>query len=247
MEEIYSSHAPLIVTAIFFAGVFVFCVDMMIDAAHDIAAKAYSIKQKEKEMIDTPRAVRIETEQKKESKTSMEEANELLLNITNWQTKNFPNATMEEPLLGMIEEIGEIIESNSFADQMDGVADFMIFTIHYCHILSLFNDEFFQYKFKKALISPCRATKEQKNLINVYLPCSKLCHETLKEKQGIRPDTERINKIKEEILTAMENLNVFFNHTVVPSMSLYKAVQSVFSKVISERDWIRYPMNGETE
>lgn len=62
-----------------------------------------------------------------------------------WAAKNFPNATKEMPLIGIMEELGELshahlkrmqgIRGNDFDHEMDArdaVGDILIFLIDYC-------------------------------------------------------------------------------------------------------------------
>jgi len=63
-----------------------------------------------------------------------------------WQQRNFPNNTDTEPLLGVVEEIGELchavlkqrqgirIDEDHLAALRDAVGDIMIYLIGFCNI-----------------------------------------------------------------------------------------------------------------
>lgn len=61
-----------------------------------------------------------------------------------WQAKNFKDAKSYQPLLGLVEEVGELshahlkaeqnirTKDNHFAEKVDAVGDIVVFLAHYC-------------------------------------------------------------------------------------------------------------------
>jgi len=54
-----------------------------------------------------------------------------------WSRKNFPGQAPHHPLLGMVEEAGELWDAASSEDQLDALADVMIFAINLCTQLEI--------------------------------------------------------------------------------------------------------------
>lgn len=64
-----------------------------------------------------------------------------------WTDHNFPNATIEEPFTGMVEELGELAHARlklkqgirgdvqtHIEEEIDAIGDFMIYLMHYCNL-----------------------------------------------------------------------------------------------------------------
>lgn len=64
-----------------------------------------------------------------------------------WAERNFPMAEKHQPLLGMLEELGELSHAHlkkeqgirgdaekHIADQKDALGDILIFMLHYCNL-----------------------------------------------------------------------------------------------------------------
>ena len=74
--------------------------------------------------------------------------------IEQWQRKNFPDAKSYQPLLGAVEELGELAHSHlkqeqgirgtwldHFNAKVDAVGDVIIYLIHYCRLNGFSYDE----------------------------------------------------------------------------------------------------------
>ncbi len=73
-----------------------------------------------------------------------------LNDVSAWQRRNFPDALPHQPLLGVLEELGELAHAHlkmeqgirgSFAqhfdEKRDAVGDMIIYLIHYCNLNGL--------------------------------------------------------------------------------------------------------------
>ncbi len=86
-----------------------------------------------------------------------------------WAQKNFPNAKPHQPLLGMAEEVGELLGSETAEDERDAVGDILIYACDYANRNHL--------SFREP---------EKENWRNCELALARLMHFHLKQEQGIR-------------------------------------------------------------
>jgi hypothetical protein len=153
----------------------------------------------------------------------------LLKKITDWQEKNFPNATIDEPMLGMVEELGE---HEDFTE--DDIGDFMIFCIHYCVLAGCFGSKSFEQAFHAMLNHhPGAGAFEKKDL---YRLVSRLCHLTLKRKQGIR----NIKQSQIDIVV----LQLVYMISAIAEETLINVIFNVFMDEVAHRDWVENPSCG---
>lgn len=97
---------------------------------------------------------------------------QLQTEVSEWSQRNFPNNKPHHPLLGLVEEHGELRDAKTIGEVCDAIGDVMIYLADYCG------------RNKLQLIDG--------DAINVAddLALYRLCHFHLKREQGIRHTPE---------------------------------------------------------
>lgn len=158
-----------------------------------------------------------------------------------WVDYNFPNAHPDEPLKGIVEEVGELMDVEIMAegvlpdswedDQRDAIGDIQIYLLHYCLL-----HDFDPYKAYGEILKSQQVigTDPMQGLV---LSVGRLAHADLKLTQGIRQD-ENLKRAQYMatgwILTHLER---YCNQAAI---QMWNTIEHAWSEVRC-RDWRRYP------
>ncbi len=147
-----------------------------------------------------------------------------------WARYNFPNALPHQPLLGMGEELGELLTSETGADEVDAVGDILIYACDYA------NRNHLQFR-----------EPAQEHWRNCEMALPHLFHFHLKQEQGIRYSFADAQDKKQEWFDNF--LCHIFYLARQFDFSAAEAVSTTWDKV-RQRDWKKKPMGaaqGETK
>jgi NTP pyrophosphatase (non-canonical NTP hydrolase) len=159
-----------------------------------------------------------------------------------WVKKNFHEQVPEMaymPLLGIIEELGELQEAKDDEQRKDAIGDIMVYTNDYCSCMSfslegLINEvkcKQGSYEFMQQ-----HSFKEKGLLIII----GRLCHSHLKQIQGIRMNEDHIISIRGSLRSIIAYLTtVCLDH----NLSLETVVSDVWD-VVKKRDWTKNNIDG---
>jgi len=145
-----------------------------------------------------------------------------------WVEANFPNTPSYRPLLGIVEEIGELRDAhieNNDALIKDSIGDTLVYAHHYATIM--------EFNLHAAIeLGPLTRFKDLTILIG------KLAHCHLKYEQGIR----QITKAEVELTYAalIRGLNTF---AMVRSLDLFSVLFETFTQV-QKRNWAKHKTDG---
>ena len=152
-----------------------------------------------------------------------------------WTDYNFPQAEPWQPLLGIVEEIGEYQDSYTVLEQEDALADAMIYLIDFANKMEIDLDS--------DLGKPTASSYPEDYLRSM----GKLSHAYLKKVQSIRTEEDHDENIK----LALVNLMTRIRHSwaiFCANDSMFVDFESVFRnvwKLVSQRDWQKYKERGE--
>lgn len=169
---------------------------------------------------------------------------QLQVEVQEWASRNFPNATPWQPLIGMGEELGEL--AGAMLDRtMDGerattlmkdaVGDIMIYMADYCWRNGIQLE---------AYVSPARSVESEPFYILAAIArdIGKLDHSHLKLVQGIRgtADFHTANK-QGHIRDIVSDLETFCEKALV--CSLASCIDATWGHV-KQRDWLKNNKDG---
>lgn len=145
-----------------------------------------------------------------------------------WSLRNFGDQPASIPLLGMIEELGELSTADA-GNAVDAIGDTMIYMADYCtkRALALYD-----------VVQQAQAVKQPsyRGLISIL---GSLCHAFVKLEQGIRSN----EGLHEQEMQALSGIVGWLQGLVEDDVSFLIAVESTWSQVKS-RDWNRNPETG---
>jgi NTP pyrophosphatase (non-canonical NTP hydrolase) len=95
-----------------------------------------------------------------------------------WQKHNFPNSQPFEPLLGIVEEVGELQMADNKKEMDDAIADILVYLCDYAN------------RFNIDAVVALNVAMAQEVFIDITAIVGKLCHYHLKCVQGIRYTSE---------------------------------------------------------
>ena len=152
----------------------------------------------------------------------------LQIEVGEWSRRNFPNNKPYHPLLGIIEELGELSVVNDYEECCDAIGDTVIFMADFCARNDLDLVHVFEHDYE---------SENNSTLIDI---AGRLCHYYLKKDQGIRQNENSIDMIYAVLSIIITNLKY------AATDSLQEIVEKVWDQV-KQRDWIKFPNNGRTE
>lgn len=161
-----------------------------------------------------------------------------------WVAHNFGNRPSWQPLMGMVEEVAEMLIAEDEHEVLDGIADFVIFAADYCNAMgwdlhTLFNERF----------EPRESVLRLSRTETVVYCVGKMQHHYLKDAQNIRGDSahhhERGRHFLRGALWAIFELFKGMTFDADESAEPFlKHVDSVWQKV-RQRDWTKAPGDGQ--
>lgn len=172
-----------------------------------------------------------------------------------WVTKNFPNQPTERPLLGAIEELGELCHAElkllqgirgdsekHITAAKDAVGDVIIYLFHYCTLKGFnLSQCMMDYRFLQSMYLDKNTAQ---TLLNVNKYLGKLSKTELKLLLTAKNNKEKlIEKVKNSLGELMNNL---FAYCDLRGFKLEECLQTAFDEVM-KRDWTKNKENGSVE
>jgi len=156
--------------------------------------------------------------------------------VGEWSRRNFPNNKPHHPLLGIIEEIGELrsAKKDNIGDAEDAIGDTFIYAADYCERNELSLSEVFSLT---DVDHPFENGAADTYIISV----GRLCHFQLKGEQGIRHSKETIESNKLTFLASI--LSVLLCVAQANNIDWQQSIHNTWNKV-KQRDWQTNPMNA---
>lgn len=160
---------------------------------------------------------------------------ELQSEVGAWSQRNFPNAKPYQPLLGVQEELGELVEAHSQfmtrrvgrIDIEDALADLVIFLADYCERNS--------YSMRWRLAEPARPIE------GLQVAVGRLAHAHLKTEQGIRGNERELESLAQKSIEQI--LCYAHDYASVYGIDFYRCIDDTWRQV-KRRDWQKYPDTG---
>lgn len=145
-----------------------------------------------------------------------------------WSLRNFGEQSPSIPLLGMIEELGELSTADP-ADAIDAIGDTIIYLSDYCtrRGLSLYD------------VVQQAVTVKWPSYRSLIGHLGTLCHAYVKIEQGIRSN----EKLQEQEVQALSDIVGWLKGLVDDDLSFLLAVEGTWSQV-KNRDWKQNPETG---
>ena len=170
--------------------------------------------------------------------------------VCKWSSKNFPKAQHHQPLLGLVEETGELIEALDAYEKLtmfesapqcqaairDALGDAMIYLADYC-----WRGGFQLMACARKQAEKYPDVKEGQAIIELWKVVAKLSHHHLKNEQKIRMAEKHGDRIQECIGAAVKLLKIVAGDM---GMDLTACVAETWEKV-SKRDWQKNPQDGK--
>lgn len=171
---------------------------------------------------------------------------ELVPQISQWSRANFGNQTSKvtgqdlesiAPLLGIMEEFGELVESTSSDADKDAVADILVYLADFCARDGVDVSRLTIHHFRKEDL----ARKSCRNLCSSSKITGKLCHAVLKRHQGIRgfDNTDYYVSIRDEEIGRILGFLV----NTFSDVFCENALRAVWDKV-KNRNWKADPVTA---
>lgn len=171
--------------------------------------------------------------------------------VMRWNLHNFPNPRQYQPLLGVVEEIGELMEADamlfacpekageSYMEFRDAIGDVAIYCAVFCGLNGI---QLFEQTQKMAghFAEPFYSQAEIR--VAFMIVSGRLCHSFLKDDQGIRGHGHR-DKMAQDIGKIMDLLSAMCR---IYDIDFLECITDAWEEV-SQRDWIKYPRTGRPE
>lgn len=165
-----------------------------------------------------------------------------------WVLHNFGERESWQPLLGIMEELGELTEAYNFETDenernekiKDAIADITIYITDYCNVM---NFDITQLYMTGTTGRAFTTTSGWNKILNLMIQVGRISHAHLKHAQKIRVSENHIENAKKfvgEALFVIEELCMNIGY------SYYNVVSKTWNDV-KTRDWKKFPKNGKTE
>lgn len=151
--------------------------------------------------------------------------NNFVKEVGEWSITNFGNQDAIYPFIGLIEEIGELVEAKNINDIHDSMGDCMIYLGDFIYrhgnikIDELFEEKL-EYTFKDILISIGHA-----------------CHAVLKSKQNIRTNEDHLVELKKALKYMVSTIRSYGTEDI--SVITLKTWE-----IVKKRNWTKNKKNG---
>lgn len=157
----------------------------------------------------------------------------LQVELAPWTDANFGPREAWHPLLGIVEEVGELeeaIDKAHYGDIKDAIADTVIYMCDFANTM--------EFDLNELIVGKIPARPQSPTIL-----VGKLAHSYLKKKQGIRGTPEEHDAaMKETLAELFHSLSQWLFETY--QENLLRVVADTWSKV-KERNWKRNPKTGE--
>jgi NTP pyrophosphatase (non-canonical NTP hydrolase) len=155
-----------------------------------------------------------------------------------WVEWNFGPGQPHQPLLGMIEELGELgraIDREDTEDIRDSLADFVVFCADYC------TKRGWDYESIFPKVAAVPADKPIDWLGDIFIAMGAVAHHQLKTEQGIRGSAEQhAEKAQQDLLCVLTDLESIAKHF---GWTLMEITEPVWAKV-KLRDFKKNSVTG---
>lgn len=151
-----------------------------------------------------------------------------------WSRRNFGDQPAYRPLLGMVEELGELYEADDASDfsaMLDSIGDLMVFMADFCHRRGLSLSEIVE-----AAEEPSVDFSESALMKAV----GRVCHAQLKLEQGIRTDKDHVGDMKKALSQVVTALCMWAD---LIDSNVAQATLAAWS-IVSKRNWAADPSKG---
>jgi len=151
-----------------------------------------------------------------------------------WSTRNFPGRPSWQPLLGICEELGELVGSINHEEQRDAIGDVVIFAIDYCNAMGWDVESVFDRR-----ISHRPSASAMSNLL---FHVGKLQHCYLKAMQRIRGNaSEHEANGKHALGSLFAELEIVAGGT----QAFLNCVDDTW-ETVKKRDWVKHRAEAAT-
>lgn len=165
---------------------------------------------------------------------------QLQAEVGEWSRRNFPNNTPNEPFHGMVEEIGELaaaIVNQNRHDEIDAIADLVIFAADYCYRRGLNMEQLFTTYV--TVVEPETPTNW---LLTACDHLGAIARARLKIKQVIRGAAEVHEENERRAVGSL--LRAICNYAGSRGFYFDDIVEKTWNKV-KQRDWTKNRETGE--
>lgn len=160
-----------------------------------------------------------------------------------WSRRNFGDQPAHRPLLGVVEECGELVDATERgcrADVADAVGDIMIFVADYCarrgfELNTVVGSWYDVRSFRGGLDDTFEGCVQ-----SMLLHVSKVCRSQLKIEQGVRGAEDHVGQAKESLRAFVAAV---CSAATLQGIDMEAAVDSTWRRV-SKRDWAAKPLTG---
>lgn len=167
-----------------------------------------------------------------------------------WSNRNFPNNQPYHPLLGLVEEVGElsqaawqfamkkrglrVVPEDTFTKEVaavkDAIADVMVYLVDYCT------------RAKISIKDICNCETPSGNAENISALVGEICHAHLKREQGIRGSAE---EHQQAITQGLADL-IYYLHWMCYAIhvKLMDVAWDTWKNEVEVRDWTKNTLEG---
>jgi len=155
-----------------------------------------------------------------------------------WAAHNFPTATADQTLQGMMEELGELADSDIPLDQKDAVGDVLIYALHHANLigadlLAISERELAEAE-QMAQLVVGRGAQKASALRGAMGALGKLAHSRLKRAQGIRLGEDHGAN---EVLALGRLVGAMHLTALALGSDAPTILTSVWDGIVAKRDW----------
>lgn len=168
--------------------------------------------------------------------------NDLCNQVGEWSQRNFGDQGTYRPLLGIIEELGELLDGLSNLDRedtLDAVADTIIYMADYFYRWQKKSDPCdFSWDLGKAWMDRALVTGDSPDVTSMRRLMRMLAHHHLKGEQGIRGGAEKNQElVRDDCRLVLEHLQFVCG---LLYSDIFTVVTGTWARV-SQRDWKKNP------
>lgn len=148
--------------------------------------------------------------------------------MVGWQKHNFPGRPNWIPLLGAVEEMGELAESDKRTDILDAVGDIVIYLCDYSNSMSYNLSELWD---EQKSVRTYGITLDQVKAVQIHM--GRLAHSHIKAFQNIRRNEDHAGNAKLAIGRILHHLDVI---CTIEETTLETVIFTTWEQV-KARDW----------
>lgn len=166
-------------------------------------------------------------------------AAELEKAVGDWSYRNFGNQPAWKPLLGIVEEVGELATAPTRDEVLDACGDVVIYMADFCSrepFVSLVQVAEIELTGDEA-----QATDEE----DLAWIVGKICHHYLKLQQGIRKNENHVEEIHRHLALLLGCLvGILSVNLILPEGGVIDSVVAGVWTSVSKRDWKKNANDG---